>query len=146
MDLVGARYFETRFVHRVDNIRARGQCCETAPGARRSADITGLDRKDYGARLLIAPDDDYVERAFNPAKYGEFSPRPVVEMTIPSFRDDSLAPTGKHVLSAIVQYAPYGLQGGWNEDAKERCMRAAIRNDVAMHPRPGSRGSRHANS
>lgn len=125
MDLVGARYFETRFVHRVDNIRARGNAAKLHLALDGLPTITGLDRKDYGARLLIAPDDDYVERAFNPAKYGEFSPRPVVEMTIPSFRDDSLAPTGKHVLSAIVQYAPYGLQGGWNEDAKERCMRAA---------------------
>jgi len=63
---------------------------------------------------VIAPDIDYVERAFNPAKYGEYSPEPVMEITIPSLNDPSLAPEGKHVLSAVVQYAPYDLKDGWD--------------------------------
>jgi len=58
---------------------------------------------------------DYVEHAFNHSKYGEHSTRPVAEITIPSLHDDSLAPPGKHVLSAVVQYAPYELKTGWPE-------------------------------
>jgi phytoene dehydrogenase-like protein len=56
-----------------------------------------------------------VERAFNHSKYGEFSSHPVAEITIPSIHDNSLAPDGKHVLSAIVQYAPRNLGAGWSE-------------------------------
>jgi phytoene dehydrogenase-like protein len=67
-----------------------------------------------------------VERAFNPAKYGESSPHPVLEITFPSFRDETLAPTGKHVMSAVVQYAPYALKGGWNADAKAEFMKAIL--------------------
>ena len=85
-----------------------------------------MSKKDYAERLVIAPDEHYVERAFNPAKYGESSPNPVIEMTFPSFRDETLAPTGKHVMSAVVQYAPYALKGGWNDEAKAAFMKAII--------------------
>ena len=67
-----------------------------------------------------------MERAFNPAKYGDYSEQPVIEMTFPSLRDDSLAPTGKHVLSAVVQYAPYALKGGWTETAKQQFTKVVI--------------------
>jgi phytoene dehydrogenase-like protein len=88
--------------------------------------IKGLDKKEFGERIVIAGDEHYVERAFNPAKYGEFSPEPVVEMTFPSFRDDTLAPTGKHVMSAVVQYAPYGLREGWDDQSREAFRRVVI--------------------
>jgi phytoene dehydrogenase-like protein len=58
---------------------------------------------------------EYVEQAFNHCKYGEYSARPVAEITIPSVHDSSLTPDGKHVLSAIVQYAPRNLGAGWSE-------------------------------
>ena len=74
---------------------------------------------------------------FNPAKYGESSPEPVVEITFPSFRDQSLAPTGKHVLSAIVQFAPYQLQAGW-EEGKGKFLRLAL--DQLEHYAPGIAG------
>jgi phytoene dehydrogenase-like protein len=88
--------------------------------------VEGLEKKDFGERLLIAPDPNYVERAFNPAKYGEYSPHPVLEITFPSFRDPSLAPTGKHVLSAVVQYAPWKLKAGWNSETRGNFRDAAI--------------------
>jgi len=76
-------------------------------------DFTGLDAAEFGGRLVIAPSIDYVERAFNHAKYGEYSEEPALEITLPSLHDRSLAPDGKHVLSAVVQYAPYDLKEGW---------------------------------
>ena len=88
--------------------------------------IEGLDKKDFGQRMVIAPDENYVERAFNPAKYGEFSPDPVLEMTFPTLRDTLLAPTGKHVMSAIVQYAPYQLKGGWTDEARDAFTKAVM--------------------
>jgi phytoene dehydrogenase-like protein len=64
-------------------------------------------------RLLIAPSLEYLERAFNHSKYGEYSAAPAMEITVPTVNDPSLAPPGKHVLSAIVQYAPFELKDSW---------------------------------
>ena len=55
-------------------------------------------------------------------------------MTFPSFRDESLAPTGKHVMSAVVQYAPYALKEGWDDAAKEAFQQAVIATIVKYAP------------
>ncbi len=126
MKLIGARHAETGFVRRISHLRAEGNAAKLHLALDGLPTIDGLSRKDYAERLVIAPDEHYVERAFNPAKYGESSPNPVIEITFPSFRDETLAPTGKHVMSAVVQYAPYALQGGWNDAAKATFMKAII--------------------
>jgi len=126
MKLIGAKHAETGFARRVSHLRAKGNAAKLHLALDGLPSIEGLSRKDYAERLVIAPDEHYVERAFNPAKYGESSPNPVVEITFPSFRDETLAPTGKHVMSAVVQYAPYALKGGWNDEAKAAFMKAII--------------------
>lgn len=126
LDLVGSRHVETGFTRRIANIRSRGNAAKLHLALDGLPAIDGLEKKEFGDRLLIAPDADYVERAFNPAKYGEMSVEPVLEITIPSFRDSSLAPTGKHVLSAVVQYAPYGLKEGWSAAARDALRDKAI--------------------
>jgi phytoene dehydrogenase-like protein len=79
----------------------------------------------------VCPDSDYIERAFDDAKYGRPSREPVLEMTIPSTVDPSLAPPGKHVASIFVQYAPYKLaEGTWDERREEfgdRCIEILAR-------------------
>jgi phytoene dehydrogenase-like protein len=66
--------------------------------------------------LSISPSVDYMERAYDQAKYGEFSRRPYIDMVIPTLTDPSVAPPGKHILSCFVQYAPYKLAAGtWDE-------------------------------
>ena len=66
--------------------------------------------------ISISPSVDYMERAYDDAKYGRFSRRPYMDIVIPSLTDTSLAPPGKHVMSCFVQYAPYHLaQGTWDE-------------------------------
>jgi phytoene dehydrogenase-like protein len=66
--------------------------------------------------ISISPSVDYMERAYDQAKYGEFSRRPYVDMVIPTLTDPSLAPPGKHILSCFAQYAPYALASGtWDE-------------------------------
>jgi phytoene dehydrogenase-like protein len=62
--------------------------------------------------ISISPSVDYMERAYDQAKYGEFSHRPYIDMVIPSLTDPSVAPPGKHILSCFVQYAPYHLKNG----------------------------------
>jgi phytoene dehydrogenase-like protein len=77
--------------------------------------------------IHFCPDQDFIERAYDEAKYGRFSSEPVVECTIPSSVDPSLAPPGKHVMSMFCQYAPYTLRdGGWDAERKnafaDRCF------------------------
>ena len=66
--------------------------------------------------ISISPSMEYMERAYDDAKYGHYSRRPYIDMVIPSLTDPSVAPPGKHVLSCFVQYAPYKLaEGTWDE-------------------------------
>jgi len=68
-----------------------------------------------GGRIHIGPEIDYLERAFDASKYGEFSREPYLDVQIPSILDPSAAPRGQHVMSIHVQFAPYRLrQGDWN--------------------------------
>ena len=62
--------------------------------------------------MSISPSVEYMERAYDDAKYGNFSRRPYIDMVIPSLTDPSVAPPGKHVMSCFVQYAPYKLRPG----------------------------------
>ena len=66
--------------------------------------------------IMVAPSPDYLERAYDDAKYGSFSRKPYLDITIPSLTDPSLAPPGKHVMSVNVRYAPFKLKAGhWND-------------------------------
>jgi len=69
--------------------------------------------------MSISPSVDYLERAYDDAKYGEFSSRPYMDVIIPSLIDPGMAPPGKHVMSCFVQYAPFKLNGGWNDEKRE---------------------------
>jgi phytoene dehydrogenase-like protein len=83
--------------------------------------------------IHISPDQDYIERAFDDAKYGQPSQRPILECTIPSVVDPTVAPPGKHLMSIFVQYAPYQLRGATWDDLREsfadRCF--ALLNEYA---------------
>jgi len=69
--------------------------------------------------IHVCPDLDYIERAFDDAKYGRPSARPVLECTIPSVVDPTVAPPGRHLMSIFVQYAPYALRGATWEEMRE---------------------------
>lgn len=137
--LVGARHLETRFTHRVHHLRMRGNAAKLHLALDGLPSIAGLESKDFGQRLLIAPDENYVERAFNPAKYGQFSPSPVMEIVVPTVHDRALAPAGRHVLSAVIQYAPYDIRSGWTDTARSDFRRAVMGTLAAYAPDIGQR-------
>ena len=88
---------------------------ESESGARRHCRISrACPAPGHHLRgaISISPSVEYMERAYDQAKYGEFSRRPYIDMVIPSLTDPSVAPPGKHVLSCFVQYAPYKLSRG----------------------------------
>ncbi|MER9399472.1 NAD(P)/FAD-dependent oxidoreductase [Mesorhizobium sp. M0615] len=133
LDLVGPREIDTGFMRKVKNIRMRGDAAKLHLALDRPPQFSGVDADNHKGRLVIAPSPDHVERAFNPSKYGEFSAEPVMEITLPSLSDPSLAPSGACVLSAVVQYAPYALKEGWDA-GKPKFLRAVMAQLEAYAP------------
>ena len=77
--------------------------------------------------ISISPNLEYLERAYDDAKYGEFSSHPYMDIVIPSMIDPQMAPPGKHVMSIFVQYAPYALNGGWTDARREAFGDAVVK-------------------
>jgi phytoene dehydrogenase-like protein len=87
---------------------------------------TGAAGPQHRGTIHIAPTLDYMERAYDDAKYGRPSASPILECTIPSAVDPSVAPPGKHLMTMFIQYAPYALrEGNWDdlrEPFADRCF------------------------
>jgi phytoene dehydrogenase-like protein len=83
---------------------------------QRTGDVS-LERRALRGAISISPTLEYLERAYDDAKYGDFSRNPYMDIVIPSLIDPGMAPPGQHVMSCFVQYAPYNIAGGWT-DAK----------------------------
>lgn len=113
--LVGARRLDAMFANRVTQIRGAGVVAKLNLALRGKPEFTGLSESNMRNRLLIGPSMQYIERAFNHCKYGEYSEHPVLDVVIPSLHDDALAPEGHQVMSVNVAYAPYELDGGWQD-------------------------------
>jgi phytoene dehydrogenase-like protein len=90
--------------------------------------------------IHLCPNQDYIERAYDDAKYGRPSAEPVVECTIPSSLDPTVAPPGKHLMSMFCQYAPYALmEGAWDERTKDAFANRCF--DLVERYAPGFKGS-----
>jgi phytoene dehydrogenase-like protein len=83
--------------------------------------------------ISISPSVEYMERAYDDAKYGNFSRRPYIDMVIPSLTDPSVAPPGKHVMSCFVQYAPYKLRPGLNWDDQKEAFGNTVVDTIAEY-------------
>ncbi len=83
--------------------------------------------------ISISPSIDYMEQAYDDAKYGRFSRRPYMDMVIPSLTDPSVAPPGKHVMSCFVQYAPYHLRDGVWDDQQRDAFGDAVIDTIAEY-------------
>ena len=122
LKLVDPTYLDPNFLLKIQNYRAVGTVAKVNMALSSLPSFTALNQSggSNGAskllgRLHIGPSIDYLEHAFDAAKYGEYSSQPHLDITIPSLMDSSLAPKGAHVMSIHVQYAPYKLKDGdWN--------------------------------
>jgi phytoene dehydrogenase-like protein len=116
--LLDARELPDDFVEDISRYKYRGSSGKVNLALDGLPDFSCLPGFGHHLRgaLSISPSVDYMERAYDQAKYGEFSRRPYVDMVIPTLTDPSLAPPGQHILSCFVQYAPYALaRGTWDE-------------------------------
>jgi phytoene dehydrogenase-like protein len=100
------------FTKRLQNFRMPGTVAKVNLALSALPSFRGLNGnvEALRGRIQIGPEIDYLERAFDESKYGNFSRAPYLEITIPSLSDPSLAPDGKHVMSIYMQYAPYKLK------------------------------------
>ena len=134
LDLVEPGELPSELVEAVRRFKFRGSSGKVNLALGALPDFTCL--RGAGAHLRgaisISPSVDYLERAYDDAKYGEFSRRPYLDVILPSMIDPGMAPAGKHVMSIFVQYAPYHLNGGWT-DAKREAFGDAVIDTLAEY-------------
>jgi phytoene dehydrogenase-like protein len=120
-DLVGEQHLPGEFVDGIRRFRFRGASAKVNLALGELPDFTCLPGRGphHRGAISISPSVDYLERAYDEAKYGEFSRRPYMDIVIPSMIDPGMAPPGKHVMSIFAQYAPHDLKGGWTDARRE---------------------------
>jgi phytoene dehydrogenase-like protein len=126
--LLDPSQLDPTFALRIKNFRSNGTVAKVhlalgdLPSFPALTDAIAPDGflKALSGRIHIGPEIDYLEHAFDASKYREFSSAPYLDVTIPTILDPTLAPEGKHILSAFVQFAPYELkEGNWSDRRRE---------------------------
>lgn len=119
-DLVGPSHLDVRFVREVKNIKFRGSTARLNLVLSHLPEFTALAEMRHAAdpatllsgHTLICPDLDYLERAYDDAKYGRISEHPCLDIVIPTILDESMSPGREHLMSIDIRYAPYRLSNG----------------------------------
>jgi phytoene dehydrogenase-like protein len=119
--LVGEKHLPGEFMEGIRRFRFRGASAKVNLALAELPSFTCLPGPGAHLRgaVSISPSVDYLEQAYDQAKYGEFSRRPYMDIVLPSMIDPAMAPPGKHVMSIFAQYAPYHLRGGWTDAQRE---------------------------
>jgi phytoene dehydrogenase-like protein len=121
--LLAPETLDPEFLEAVRRYRFRGSSGKVNIALDGLPELTCLPGRGEHLRgaISFSPSVEYMERAYDDAKYGRFSRRPYIDMIIPTLVDPDMAPPGKHVMSCFVQYAPYHLAGGaqWDDAARD---------------------------
>ncbi len=119
LQLTDPQDLDWKFLQAIRRYRMEGTSAKINFALRGLPEFTafpGAPGPHHRATMHICPSIEYVERAWDDAKYGRPSERPLIELTIPTMYDPSLAPPGRHIMGAFLQYAPYTLrEGTWDE-------------------------------
>ena len=121
LNLVNENELPSEFVRDIKNFRIRGSSGKVNLALDGLPNFTCFPGDGHHLRgaMSISPSYDYLENAYDDAKYGNFSKKPFMDVILPSVLDPEMAPPGKHVMSCFVQYAPYNINGGWNDEKRE---------------------------
>ena len=124
--LVDPTDLDPDFLNKIRNYRSQGAAAKINLALAGLPSFSALEKSDregatqLSGRIHIGPDIDYLERAYDDAKYGDYSMQPYMDITIPSLTDETLAPAGSHVMSIYVQFAPFKLkEGDWTSRREE---------------------------
>jgi phytoene dehydrogenase-like protein len=142
LEWVDPVWLDPEFVRALLNIRHRGCTAFVLYALERLPEFPGLSSRDALSGLVsLTPDLESLERAADAAKYGTVSERPHVELTVPTLLWPALAPTGRHVAVARVQYAPYRLKDGatWDDARRDASADRVTSTIEAVAPGFGSR-------
>ncbi len=113
LGFVGEEHLDGDFVGRIKQYKFRGSSGKVNLAVDRLPQFRDREGSEFlRGDVAIAPSIDYLERAYDEAKYGSFSRRPYINIVIPTLMDPSVAPPGKHIISMFVQYAPYNIKEG----------------------------------
>ncbi len=135
VNLVGARHLDIGFTNRIRRLRCDGFVAKLHLALDGPPEFDGLG--SHAARLIIAPDMDTIEFAYDDAKYGDCPAEPVLEVVVPTAADPSLRQGNRHLLSAHVMYVPRRLKGGWTDSARDGLADRVI--DILARHAPGIR-------
>jgi phytoene dehydrogenase-like protein len=121
LKLVEPQYLPDELVQSLKRYRTRGSSGKVNIALSELPNFTALPGEGalHRGAISISPSIDYIERAYDDAKYGHFAKEPYIDMIVPSMIDPDMAPPGKHVMSCFVQYAPYAIEGGWDDEKRE---------------------------
>ena len=134
LKLVDESDLPSDFLKSIKNFRIRGSSGKVNLALDGLPNFTCLPGDGHHLRgaISISPNYDHLERAYDDAKYGNFSQKPFMDIILQSVLDPEMAPPGKHVMSCFVQYAPYDLKGGWNNEKREAFGDAVV-NTLAQY-------------
>lgn len=135
LQMVGIEHLPAEFVEDVSRYKYRGSSGKVNLALDGLPNFTALPGEGAHLRgaISISPSVEYMERAYDEAKYGRYSRRPYVDMVIPSLTDPSVAPPGRHVMSCFVQYAPYNLKEGGSWDDHRDAFGETVIDTIAQH-------------
>jgi len=128
--LLDPKALPEEFAGRIRNFRCEGisakinLAVKALPNFRA---LPGQPAPHHKATMHICPSMDYVEKAWDDAKYGKPSERPMLEMTCPTMYDPSLAPPGRHLIGIFLQYAPYTLRTGSWDDLRDPFFKRVLK-------------------
>ena len=134
LGFVDPQHLAPSFLQRLQHYRMHGTVAKVNLALTGLPSFKGIDGNAtslLGGRIQVSPEVDCLERAFDAAKYGEFSQHPYLEATVPTLHDPSLAPAGKHVMSIYMQYAPCKLRNAdW--DSQRDALGGVVVNTLAQ--------------
>ncbi len=143
LSLVDGEHLPKELVDELRGFRSRSPSAKVNLALSELPDFSAMPGKELGPQhpeIMISPTLEYLERAWDDAKYGRVSEGPMIDAVIPTTKDPTLAPEGKHIMTCFVQYVPYTLrEGNWDDGAREALGDRVI--DTITEYAPNFRGS-----
>jgi phytoene dehydrogenase-like protein len=123
LSLLGAEHLPDELARELETFRSRSPSAKVNLALSELPDFTAMPGKELGPQhpeVMISPTLEYLEKAWDDAKYGRFSEGPMIDAVIPTTKDPTIAPEGRHIMTCFVQYAPYEpREGSWDGGARE---------------------------
>ncbi|MCH8327446.1 MAG: NAD(P)/FAD-dependent oxidoreductase [Candidatus Marinimicrobia bacterium] len=133
-NLVDEKELPSDLVEAIDNFKFRGSSGKVNLALDGLPNFTAMEDKSLiGGMIQIAPSTDYMERAYDDAKYDDFSKQPLMECVIPTVIDPSMAPPGKHMMSIFIQYASYNMPSHGDRDQQRDAFGKAVIDTLAKY-------------